>query len=79
MTSSQEKLDLGIEPLTKRKKSEDKIVSVEEKEIKICIHFCEKKKRQCKFNALKNCEYCTWHDSLNLKVTQISLIRFIFL
>ena len=37
-------------------------------EIKICVHFCEKKKRRCKFNALKNCDYCTWHDSFNTKV-----------
>ena len=71
MTSCDEKLDQAIEPSTKRKKCEKKAGSAEDKETyKICIYFCEKKKRQCKFNALKNCEYCTWHDSKNLKVIE---------
>ena len=74
MNSNEENLNQAIEPSSKRKKSEKKFVPVEEKDIKICIYFCKKKKRQCKFNALKNCEYCTWHDSFNLKVTLISLI-----
>ena len=34
--------------------SDVKRLKTTEKEVKLCIHICEKKKRQCKFNALKN-------------------------
>ncbi len=36
--------------------------------IRICIHICEKKKRQCKFNAIKNSVYCVEHLAFNQQV-----------
>ena len=36
--------------------------------IRICVHICEKKKRQCKFNAIKNSDYCVEHLAFNQQV-----------
>ena len=36
--------------------------------IRICKHVCEKKKRQCKFNAIRNCDYCVEHLAFNQQV-----------
>lgn len=35
---------------------------------KICKHFCEKKKRQCKFIAIKNSDFCVEHIAFNNQV-----------
>ncbi len=39
--------------------------------IRICIHICEKKKRQCKFNAIKNSQYCVEHLAFNKQVNRV--------
>ncbi len=36
--------------------------------IKICKHILEKKKRRCKFNALRGLEYCVAHLAFNDQV-----------
>ena len=40
---------------------------------RLCKHICDKKKRQCKFSALRNSDYCVEHlaynDQVNLKST----------
>lgn len=41
----------------------------EVKEIRICKHVLEKKKRRCKFNALRNLDYCVAHLAFNDQVT----------
>ena len=38
------------------------------KEIRICKHVLEKKKRRCKFNALRNLDYCVAHLAFNDQV-----------
>lgn len=39
-----------------------------DKIIKICKHVCEKKKRRCKFNAIRNSDYCVEHLAFNEQV-----------
>ncbi len=43
------------------------------KEIRICKHVLEKKKRRCKFNALRNLDYCVAHLAFNDQVIIILL------
>ena len=69
MTSSDTDELKSFNECSKKKKLKSNPVEQAPTEIKLCIHFCEKKKRRCKFNALKGCDFCTWHDSFNLKVT----------
>ncbi|CAF0713104.1 unnamed protein product [Brachionus calyciflorus] len=38
---------------------------------RICKHICEKKKRQCKFSALKNCDYCVEHLAFNKETDHV--------
>lgn len=33
--------------------------------IRICVHRCEKKNRQCKFNSIKGSDYCVEHLAFN--------------
>jgi hypothetical protein len=47
--------------------------------IKICKHICEKKKRQCKFNAIRNCDYCVEHLAFNEQVSDSHSVLFFFL
>lgn len=42
--------------------------------IKICIHICEKKKRRCKFNAIRNSNYCVEHLPINQQVIKLILV-----
>ena len=37
--------------------------------IRICKHICEKKRRRCKFNAIRNCDYCVEHLAFNDQVS----------
>ena len=46
---------------------------------RICKHICEKKKRQCKFSALKNCDYCVEHLAFNKEVIILVLSSIFFL
>lgn len=45
--------------------------------IRICKHICEKKKRRCKFNAIRNSDYCVEHLAFNQQV-KINKITFFF-
>lgn len=36
--------------------------------IRICKHMCEKKRRQCKFNAIRNSDFCVEHVAYNTQV-----------
>lgn len=40
----------------------------ETNKIRICKHICEKKKRRCKFNAIRNSDYCVEHLAFNQQV-----------
>lgn len=42
--------------------------------IKICIHICEKKKRRCKFNAIRNSNYCVEHLPINQQVIKLIIV-----
>jgi hypothetical protein len=42
--------------------------------IKICKHILEKKKRRCKFNALRNLDYCVAHLAFNDQVTLLKIL-----
>ena len=46
----------------------EKIQLENQQKQKICIHICEKKKRQCKFSVLKNSDYCVEHLAFNQQV-----------
>lgn len=52
----------------------------EKNKIKICKHICEKKKRRCKFNAIRNSDYCVEHLAFNQQVNKILIIiyKYIF-
>jgi hypothetical protein len=43
--------------------------STKNEKIKICKHFCEKKRRQCKFNCIRNSDYCVEHLAFNDQVS----------
>ena len=54
--------------MEEREESEAKKLKTEDvstPEIRICKHILEKKKRRCKFNALKNLDYCVAHLAFN--------------
>ena len=57
-----------ITQMEEREESEAKKLKTEDvstPEIRICKHILEKKKRRCKFNALKNLDYCVAHLAFN--------------
>ena len=41
---------------------------IQDNKIRICKHVCEKKRRRCKFNAIRNSDYCVEHLAFNEQV-----------
>jgi hypothetical protein len=58
-----DKMDLG-----NLANNNNELSNINNSKIRICIHICEKKKRQCKFNAIKNSDYCVEHLAFNKQV-----------
>jgi hypothetical protein len=53
----------------KKIKTEDNRQNTETQIQLICKHFCEKKRRRCKFSVMRGSEYCVEHAAYNDQVT----------